>query len=368
MKKNLGRAVLAMLIFLHVEIFASTYTWSAVSNKTTAYVNEPIYLKYVCEFSDSAEFFTIDFNIAGEHEKYLLKNLRESENIVGGKKISSYEFVLFAKEAGKIELDFDAIMKQTNKESVENMVIGRDNMKIGEFVKKIIKQEVLTLDIKETNSTIVGELGVEIKKNEPRVKAYEPYHMQVVIKGSANFEAIKPIAFKIDDVKIFAGEVERKQELSEDGESGEWSQKFAFVASKDFTIPKIEIEYFNLKTQKIERLAQEALNVKVEGGFSKEELLDKADNGGFKFNYSYLYYILTFVAGFLAAKIKIKKRVIKLNAEEEFRKKIDEIKSLDELMVLLALRDSKKYEQIILDIERKKLTSLKSAKKMSKLI
>jgi hypothetical protein len=37
-------------------------------------------------------------------------------------------------------------------------------------------------------------------------------------------------------------------------------------------------------------------------------------------------------------------------------------------MTLLALRDSKKYEQIILEIEAKKLTSLKNAKKMSKLI
>lgn len=368
MKKNLGRAVLAILIFLHVEIFASTYTWSATVNKTTAYVNEPIYLKYICEFSDRAEFFSIEFNPAGEHEKYLLKNLRESENIVGGKKISSYEFVLFAKEAGKIELDFEAVMKQTTRDAIEEMVIGRDNVKKVDFIKKEIKQEVLTLDIKETNSTIVGELGIEIKKNEPRVKAYEPYHMQVVIKGSANFEAIKPIAFKIDDVKIFAGEVERKQELGEEGERGEWSQKFAFVASKDFSIPKIEIEYFNLKTQKVESLAQEAINVKVEGGFSKEELLDEADNGGFKFNYSYLQYMLVFIAGFLAAKIKIKSSKTTKNKKELFHQKIDEAKSLEELMIVLVISDSKRYENIILNIERKKLTSLKSAKKMSKLI
>ncbi|MDO9267414.1 MAG: hypothetical protein Q7U00_10065 [Sulfurimonas sp.] len=368
MKKNLGRAVLAMLIFLHVEIFASTYTWNATSNKTTAYVNEPIYLKYICEFSDSAELFIIDFNIAGDYEKYRVKNLRENQSIVDGKKINSYEFVAYAKKAGEIKFDFEAVMKQTNKESVENMVIGRDNMKKGEFVKKTVKQKILTAEIKETNSTLVGEFSIDIKKNEPRVKAYEPYHMQIIIKGNGNFEDLKPLSFNIEGVKVFAGEVEQKHELNENGQSGEWSQKFAFVSEKDFKIPEVKIEYLNLREQKIDSLLLDSVDVSVEKGFAKEELLDKADDKSFKFNYNYLYGILIFIGGFLAAKIKIKSSKTTKNKKELFHQKIDEAKSLEELMIVLAVSDSKRYENIIIDIERKKLTSLKGAKKMSKLI
>ncbi|WP_310442277.1 hypothetical protein [Sulfurimonas sp.] len=362
MKKNLGRVVLAILFFLHIDIFASTYIWSATSNKTTAYVNEPIYLKYICEFSDSAELSTIDFNIAGDYEKYRVKNLRENQTIVDGKKINSYEFVAYAKKAGEIRFDFEAIMKQTNKESVENMVIGRDNMKKGEFATKTVKQKILTAEIKETNSTLVGEFSIDIKKNVPRVKAYEPYHMQIIIKGSGNFEDLKPLSFNIEGVKVFAGEVEQKHELNENGESGEWSQKFAFVSEKDFKIPEVKIEYFNLREQKTESLVLEAVDVSVEKGFAKEELLDKVDDKSFKFNYNYLYGILMFIAGFLAAKINIKKQIPKQSVDEEFKEKIKSAKSLDELMIFLVLEDSKKYEQIILDIEAKKITVLKNAK------
>jgi hypothetical protein len=174
------------------------------------------------------------------------------------------------------------------------------------------------------------------------------------------------LEFNIDGVKIFAGDVVQKIELSENAQSGEWSQKFAFVSEADFKIPEIKIEYFNLAEQKSDVLMINAIDVSVAKGFSKEELLDKVEDDSFKFDYSYLYYIFTFIAGFLAAKVKIKKRVVKLNADEEFRKKIDETKSLNELMVLLALRDSKKYEQIILDIESKTIVSLSGAKLLLK--
>ncbi len=368
MKKNLGRAVLAILIFLHIDIFASTYTWSASANKSSAYVNEAIHLKYICEFDDAAELMSIEFKPAGEYEKYRLQNLRESENIVDGKRISSYEFVLFAKEAGKIELEFEAIMKRTTRESIEEMVIGRDNVKKEDAVKSIIKQEKLNFEIKETNSTLSGDFGIEVKKSEPRTKAYEPYHINIIIKGVGNFSSMKPVGFEIDGVKVFAGEVRDDYRLSEDGERGEWSQKFAFVSERDFVIPEVKIEYFNLKSQKIETLAVDATEVKVEGGFIKEELLDKAEDESFKFDISYLYYFLIFIAGFLLGKIKIKNRTAPKGKNEIFHQKIDEAKSLDELMVLLVLDNAKMYDKIILEIEAKRLTSLKEAKKMSKSI
>jgi hypothetical protein len=364
MRKNLGRVILSILIFLNVEIFASTYEWSATSNKNTAYINEPIYLKYVCNFSDRAELVTIVFNPAGEYEKYSVKNLSQSQNIVDGRRVNVYEFVAFAKVAGEIKFDFEAQMKRTNKESVENTVIGRDNMQKEQFAKENHKLKTLAVDVKEAGVPLVGNFTIEVKKRESKIKAYEPYHIEVSIKGSGNFDAIKPLEFSVEGVKIFAEEVVQAKTLNEGGESGEWKQKFAFVGERDFKIPEIKIEYFNLAEQKIKILEIPQTDVKVSEGYKKEELLDKVDDNSFKFDYSYFYYFLTFMAGFLASKIEIKKRVVKLGADEEFRKKIDEAKSLNELTVILALKNSKEYEQIILDIENKKIGSLSGAKKL----
>lgn len=364
MRRDLGRIFLTIFTLLHVEVFASTYTWSGASNKTEAFVQEAIHLKYVCSFTNASELYTIEFNPAGEYEKYTLKNLRQSEHIVEGKRVNSYEFVAFAKEAGKIEFDFEAIMKKTTKESIENTVIGRDNVQKEDFTKEIFRQKTLNVDIKETNTQIVGNFTIQEKKNRPEVKAYEPYHMQITIKGDGNFEAIKPIEFNIDGVRVFAEEVVLNQTLTEGGYHGEWSQKFAFVGDKDFKIPQINIEYFNLHEQKIESLVLKDSEVSVAKGYSKEELLDDVLKKEFELDYSYLYYVLVFIAGFLMAKVEFKKIAPKKNSDEEFMQRVKSAKSLDELMIILILKDSKKYEKIVFDIEAKKIVSLKGAKSL----
>ncbi len=364
MRKNLGRIFLTFFIFLNASLGASTYTWSATANKTSAYLREAIHLKYVCSFSDASELYTIDFNPSGEYEKFTLKNLSQSEHIVDGKRVNSYEFVAFAKEVGEIEFAFEAIMKKTTKESIENTVLGRDNVQKEDFTKEPFAQKVLKVTVKETNSSLVGAFIIQEKKREPKVKAYEPYHIEVLIKGVGNFDAIKPLEFNIEGVKVFAGEVKKEYLLKDDGIHGEWRQKFAFVGEKDFTIPNMEIPYFDIIEQKLQSLTLEATDVVVETGFSKEELLDKEPKRSFEFDYSYIYYLLAFVAGFLVSKIEFKKRAIKQSDDEEFRQKVEETKSLDELMILLVLKDAKRYEKIVFEIETKKITSLKSAKKL----
>ncbi|MDO8454995.1 MAG: hypothetical protein Q7S59_10535, partial [Sulfurimonas sp.] len=53
---------------------------------------------------------------------------------------------------------------------------------------------------------------------------------------------------------------------------------------------------------------------------------------------------------------------------EEFLNKVRDTKSLEELCMLLALKDSKKYSDIIFKIETKEITSLKKAKEVSSLL
>ncbi len=362
MKKNRGSLFFLLMLFVSAELFATTYEWSAQIQKQKAYVNEPIYVHYTCAFSDRAELYSIEFNPSGEYEKFRVKSLHVNESIVDGKKVSSYEFLLFAKEGGEIEIAFEALMKLTSRESIEEMVIGRDNVKKEDTKKTVVKQEVFKLSIEETPSALVGDFALDVRKREPLVKAYEPYHLEIKIQGDGNFEALEPLRFEIEGVKIFAEDVVLNQKLTKEAQSGVWSQKFAFVGEKSFSIPKQEIEYFSLKTKKLEKLVIDAVDVKVEGGFAKEELLDVVQKKKFVFDSAYLYYVLTFVAGFLVGKIKRKKSV-QTKPSDTFLQKVKDVKSLDALMVLLVVEDATRYEPLIKEIEQDMITSLADAKK-----
>jgi len=362
MRNNLGRVLLAILIFLNLELLASTYRWSVDANKHEAMVNEAIHLKYVCEFSDEAGLYVIEFNPVVDNEKYTIELLSENEKIVEGKKINTFEFLAFVKKAGDISFVFDTTMKKTNEDSIQNTVLGRDNADYEEFSERIIRQKEILLNIKPSSSELVGSLKIDVKKDKTSIKAYEPYHLEIKIEGNANFKALKPIEFKIDGLKIFTQKVVEDLQLTKDGYVGSWSQKFAFVSDKDFKIPKLSIEYFDLKDKTVKELRMDAIDVEVIKAYKKEELLE-AEEKSFEFSYDFLYYALTFIAGFLFAKIEFRRR--KSNQRDaNFDSKVNNAKSLDELMMILALEDAKKYEEIISKIEKKDIKSLNESKKM----
>ncbi|MFA6191362.1 MAG: hypothetical protein WC665_03320 [Sulfurimonas sp.] len=367
MNKNLGRFFYLFLALWHVEIFASTYVWHVEADKKAAFVNEAIYLKYSCKFSDRAELYSIDFNPVSDNEEYSLRLLSQTTKIEDGKKIALYEFVAFAKRAGEVKFDFDMAMKKSNHDSIENMVIGRDNMQREQFSITLVHQESVAIEVKETLTDLFGSLDMQIKKDELKVKAYEPFHMEITLKGVGNFDALKPYDLKIEGVKVFSQKPTENVTLTKDGLSGEWTQKFAFVGDKDFEIPATTFKYFDKNEQKIREIHFEAIKVEVSKAFTKEELIEADENEKSFLKLEHLYYLLTFIAGFLASKIKIKKSVI-YTKDEIFLNKIQNAKSLEELCVLLALKDSKKYSDIILKIEKKEISSLTKAKKILSLL
>lgn len=363
MKRNLGRFFIIFLFLFSANTFASTYLWSASVNKKSAYVDEALFLKYTCTFSDRSELYSIDFDPVGEHENYTIKLLSEQESIVDGKRVNVFEYIAYAKRSGKIAFDFDMTMKKTNRASIENTVLGRDNEQYEEFTSTYLRQKSLLVDVKRSGADLVGSFDLEIRQSEASVKAYEPYSLEFIIRGIGNFEKLKTISFTIDGVKVFSQKQILKSSLKEDGEHGVWSQKFAFVSNKSFVIPELEFEYFDLVKSSKEVLRFKGVAVEVTSAYEKADLLDEEEKS-FELKAEYLYYLLTFLLGFVLAKIEFKKRK-KHKTEDEFLcQKIQATKTLEDLSMTLAIHSSKKYEKTLLAIEKGELTSLKEAKKL----
>jgi hypothetical protein len=324
-------------------------------------VNEAIYLKYVCEFSDPSELYTIDFNPKQESDDYSLRLLKESEQIVDNKRVNTYEFVAFAKRSTTLRFDFNATMKETTQESIDSTILGRDNAQEAQFTSTTKQLKTLVVDVSKADSELVGAFTLEVQKEKPMVKAYEPFHMQIIISGLGNFEALKPFEFQIEGVKVFSDKVIKNLELTQDGYRGSWSQKFAFVSEKEFTIPQIARSYFDIAQNTLKELHGDATKVSVEKGFVKEELLDKEEESQEDFA-TYIYFVLTFLAGLLVGKIKIERKIIPHAKDSLFAQKVQSAKSVDELLMLLALENSKEYSALISQVESEtvSLRALKS--------
>lgn len=367
MKKHHGNILLIFLIsfFFSTELFAQDYRWKSYTNKNSAFVNEAIYLKYKCEFVDRGELYVIEF-APKSTEKFEIISLSQSQKIQDNKRIQIYEYVVFPKESGKLKLDFDVTMKKTNEDSIENTVLGRDNAQFEEYTTHTIKQDRLFIDIKKAPTPLIGDFKIKIKKDKESVKAYEPYHLSISISGVGNLNLLEEFKFLNLDAELFESKPKKEYVLTKDGYEGTFSQKFAFVSDKNFNIKEFSLRYFNIKEEQVHSLDFKGIDVEVTKAYTPVELLDKIDEESFKFNIEYLYYLLTFIAGFLVAKIKFKSKKTISAQEEKFNSKVKNTKTLDELHMLLILQNKKIYKNIILDIENKKIDSLAAAKKLLK--
>jgi hypothetical protein len=364
MRKNLGRWCIAFFLFWHGEVFASTYEWQASINKNEAYIGEAIHLKYECFFSDRGELYSIDFNPVGTYEKYDIELLRKENTLVDGKKISSFEFVVFAKSAGEIEFAFDVSMQKTTQDSIENTVLGRDNVEEEEFSVRIMRQKALHAKILDPQTPLVGSFTLVSKHSHAKIQAYEPYHLEVHIEGQGDLLHMPKLDYDIAGVKVFSEEPIRTLKLSADGYKGSVTQKFAFVSEHNFTLHAKNIEYFDLISKQKKQLEIEPIKVVVEGGFSKEELLDEVEEQeSLNFDKDYLYYFFTFLAGFITAKLFKNPFKSKVKHTNPFVQKISHAKDMDRLLFVLLVQKSSKYQKLIQEIETKKITDFREAKK-----
>jgi len=363
MKNNLGK-VLTILILVWLDLSAKEYTWSAFISKDKAYVNEAVYLKYVCEFDSTNELHVIEFNPVGVYKDYVIHLLSEKEKIVNDKRVNEFEYIAFLKRSGLIEFNFDVMMKKTNKDSIENTVLGRDNADYEQFSKTLIKQTPLSINVFENKLDLVGNYSFSIKKDDFKVKAYEPYHFEILIQGNGNLDHLKVLDLNISGAKVFSSKAKKNYSLTKEGYQGSWSQKFAVVSQKNFVFPQITYEYFDPKDAKRKIFVHKAFEIETVPLYKQEDLLDTIEEVPFIFKKEYLYYILSFVFGFLVAKIDLRKKVIIKN-NNNFKKKVQMCKNMEELLLLLIITDASHYSDIIKKIESKEL-SLSQAKKLLK--
>ncbi|WP_345977080.1 hypothetical protein [Sulfurimonas sp. HSL3-7] len=349
MRQNRGSIWGVIFLFITSLVHGNEpYVWSLKTNKSSVYVNEAVEIEYTCNFSDKAYLYVIEFTPEGETDEYRMLSLGEIENIKDAKRISTYRYVLFPKKAGQKEIRLTALMRKTTKASIENSVIGRDNVQGYAFSDKEVVLPVVKLEVLDHRERMTGRFALDVTLDKNEVKAYEPVHLDVHVSGEGDFDQMRDINLSIDGVKIFSEAGEKHYRLTEEGFKGEWEQKFSLVGEKSFTIRPIELAYFDIGRKERVVLRSEAFQVEVKEGYAREELLDKVmqEEAAVGWSWSYLYYLLTFISGVVIGGFAARFKRVK-KQPKEFEEEIEACRSVKSLLTKLVMQDDERYAALI---------------------
>ena len=365
MKKVLGK--LLILIFLFTALSASDYSWQQNISSANIYQHESIELEFKCHFDTKEALTSIEFQLPKKSEAYSIEILSEKEMIVDEKRVNVYRFVLFANKTGDFTIPFQALMRKTTKESIENTVLGRDNAEDFDFKDTLVKLEPIQLYVAKTPSALSGALSLDALFNKTQAYAYKPVNLTLTLKGAGNLKGFSFQTLEIDGAKIFTEDAKEDLQLTSKGYQGSITKEFAIVSDKDFTIPSFEIAYYDVISQSHKHLKTSAQEIKINNPYTKEELLDEAKEDTQESTFPYidiLNFVLTFAFGFISALYFVKyKKSKEITEYNSWCKRIKKAKTHEELLFLLALSDDKKYQGLIYKLEQGTNINLSEIKK-----
>jgi len=365
MRPNHGRFLGLILLLASVFLFADEpYVWTLKTTKSSVYVNEAVEIEFTCSFQDQAYLHVIEFTPKDETADYRLLPLGVIEKTRDGRRSDTYRYVLFPKQAGQKAFAFTALMRKTTKASIENSVIGRDNVEDYSFSDTEVALPAVQLEVIGHQEKMTGHfmLNVTLDKNE--VKAYEPLHLDIKVSGEGDFDQMQDFELMIDGVKVFSEPGEKHYALTKTGFKGTWEQKFSLVGAADFDIKPIELSYFDIGKKERILLRSEPFEVLVKEAYTKEELLDDVEvKSESWWSWWYLNYLFTFMTGIAVCRY-LSKVNWKRKEPQGFKAEIEACMSVNALLTKLVIKDELRYRSIIQKYEALgKKASLKALQK-----
>ena len=355
MKRNRGSVpVWLMCLLLPLWLQAQApYAWSAVQSKRTAAVHEAVVVEYTCRFNSEAYEYIIVFTPPPETEAYRMVVEGTREQIVSGKRVNTYRYVVFPKKAGTLTLAFDASMERTTKASIENTVIGRDNVQKIDYTAQNVSLPPVTVAVAPQGTPYAGQMRLHVDVDKTEADPYVPVQVRIRLEGYGNLDVFKPFTLNIPDARVFTDGPEPKLRLGDNGYEGTIVQQFAVVADRNFTVPALRLRYFDPERDAVTTVESKAYTVTIRPAASGEQASVPSAEPHTDTGSSTEHWLQLLLA--LAAGIAVGRFLLPVSAEESGKfplsKRLLRCRDPQQFAVYLAMLDAQKYREIIDEIE-----------------
>ena len=310
MKNDLGRSLL-LLLLLAMTLYAkeSKYcSYEISSNKSEVMLYEAVAIHFQArqKIHNEVMFFDLKPQKKSDYEVVLLNEKRYEFNYHDAKK--SFDFLIIPKRSGTLTISFDFQIRRASDDAVAQAYTGsRDNVKSIPTIKVPIDTPSIALHVNNPTQPIeaTGDFSLKMKIDKESSNAYDAINVVYTLNGTGyldeHFEPLK----NLDGPSIFKGEKASPKLATKNGwrYHKEWS--YAIVSDKGFTIPMVRLQYYNFNQKEYLSATTPSKSISITPIDTATLLDDDEYPKGeidFRAYLHYLYYLIMFIAGFLAAK------------------------------------------------------------------
>ncbi len=358
---------------------SSLYSLDIGADRKTAFVGEGIVFTIKFRYKKDLQIMDLQF-MRPAFESFWVKELRSEPKKSDGDYFEyTLNYLLFPQKGGKVDI---------GPLKMGLVLLDPNSRGYGFFgstmTKKVpVYSNAVSLDIKPLPEGVglIGDFKIQAQTDKKSVKEGEALSYTLKIDGRGNLDDIGEIKLDIPNATIYDNPAKKEFDIKEGKYGGTYTKTYSIISGDDFTIPPIELRYFNKNANKIETVKTDSFNILVEKKETVQKpklqvMEDKETKNSVKEEgkpakplsnkEKGIYFILGLVFGALLSFLAVYFINREKKTEEKpFEKNIKTAKTKEELFKLLVvyINIDDQLDKIIFNMEKSTNEDIKSLKK-----
>ena len=346
-------------------------------DKKNVYVGESIEFTLKFKYKKDLEIVSLDY-AKPTFENFWVKELKpqDSPNNYTQYVEQEIKYLLFPQKAGNIELEPIKIAVTTMKNNTgRGFYLSTPTQTTPVYSNKI----KLNIQALPTGINLIGDFTIKSTVDKTVINQGDAISYKLYIEGRGNIDDLDEVELNIPNTTIYDNPSTKEYNIKENLYGGKYSKIYSIVGKEDFTIPSIEIKYFDKKTATVKTIRTKTYDIKVNTTVVKESKLEVSDTPKQKIsNQIQKVEVVTttdnekliyFIVGFLCAMTIIACYILwtKRNREQKeipLFKNVKKAKTPEELfkILLVYINIDEELDKIIYKLEKLSLDEYKKEK------
>ncbi len=251
--------LLLLLVTLATAKTDTPFAFTMETDKTEAYVGEPVKITFTFSYPIDLQIAEANFAPPTFHDFWVKPGRKVPNEIKNGKHLYRLEYIVTPQRAGRLEIE-PARMDIGILKSKQKNTLRMERVKWKSIFSNPVSLEVRPLP---ENTTLFGDYTIRAAVDRNSTKANEPVNLTLTVEGSGNLEEIGDFVIKSERAAVYADKPVVRTHFDKGLMRGTFTQKFAFVADRNFTIPALSLTFFNPKTKKVRTIRTVPIPVAV---------------------------------------------------------------------------------------------------------
>jgi hypothetical protein len=239
-------------------------------NKTEAFVGEAIDLSVSFKRKLNAKIDKLQLGEPKLEDFWVKKVDKQEQSSQNDYIIETVHYQIFPQKSGEYKIPpIEALIGKTTRQRRGGFF---DDPFFSSFAQELTWKKIYSneLNIKVNplpdGLELYGKYQIQARVDKQKVHANKPVNLTIEIQGEGNIDDVKKFTPTIDNTIIYADEPKIKSRLVGGVYQGDFSQKIAIIADQNFTIPPMELKYFDKKSNKTKSIQTKPIDIEVIGG------------------------------------------------------------------------------------------------------